>query len=887
MSSNNHGRGKPPAPYHYTSSSTKTLSQRLLNKKGGITLVALALTLAIIVVGAIIALPHNRNAHAAGATISISPTGRSYNPPSSLIGVTGAGYGALETVKIYWNYTGPGTGTLKGSSTTTAKGGFLFYFVTPLAPTGIYTIGAVGQTSGSVATGTFKLLPSVFVSPDAGGPSTPLRITGAAFGAGEMVKLTWNGPTGPLLGTATGDSTGSFAVSAAVPANVSIGTGGVSIAGVGQTTHASGFYGFTFYGPTIALAPLTGPANTLLTITAYGFKGGEKVNVYWNNGTTPIHTAKTETHGYLLPTTFSIPAGTQPRSYPISVVGQTTHITAANSFTVIAVGSKLSVSSGPVGESVKVTGQGYAPNQTVNILWNYAGPNTGTNVGSVKAGLSGTVAASFNVPVASTGSYTVAVVGTSEVTQNSFTVSNGLAASPSSSAPGTGVTAAGTGFQANEVVNLYWDSTSGTLLTTATATAAGNVSKGLTLPASATPGSHSIIAVGQTSHQSFTAAVTINTNWADFGQGPALHRENTAENTLNVGNVANLQFKWKAPIATNNLGSPSPVYANGIVYMATPDGFLNAYNATTGTMKWQFNPHTGFINLSAPLVDVANGVVFFGTMAHQDPGSPSPFYALDAQTGTLLWSIILPCNEFGEPTLAFNTIYIGTSLAGTTGTIYALDETSGAVNWHLTVGGGVWGAIGVDTSAGTVFASVGVPTIAIVALNATTGAQLWQHPLPTFGRDQDVRSGMVFANGFVYLSSKNGYVYALHESDGSQAWATQIATTSTEDVSTPALGSNGVLYVGSLDNFLYAINATTGAVVWKAPKVGGIDSSPAIANGVVYFSSFNSNIYAVDETSGKVLWSYATGGLSFSSPVVANGWLYCGSDDGNLYAFSL
>jgi eukaryotic-like serine/threonine-protein kinase len=261
---------------------------------------------------------------------------------------------------------------------------------------------------------------------------------------------------------------------------------------------------------------------------------------------------------------------------------------------------------------------------------------------------------------------------------------------------------------------------------------------------------------------------------------------------------------------------------------------------------------------------------------------------VDAQTGALKWTVILPCNEFGEPTLAFNTIYIGTSLnQGTTGTVYALNEVSGKVIWHLTTGGGVWRAIAVDANAQTVFAAVGDPGFQILALDAMTGASKWQIQVPSSSEDLDPGSAMVFANGLVYFSDKNGYVYALHESDGSVAWATQITKISADDVSTPAIGANGVLYVGSLDSLFYALNATTGAVIWKASSVGALDSSPAIANGVVYFASFNSKIYALNAATHAVLWTFTTGGKSFSSPIVVNGWLYCGSDDGKLYAFSL
>lgn len=865
-----------------------TLLQFLFKRKSGF--VAVVIALAFIVASAITAFPQWHAARAAGAaSISVSPGSLNYNPPDSLITVTGVNFGTHETVNVYWNYTGPGTGTLEGSATT-ASGKFLFHFATPLTATGTYTIGAVGATSGLSATGTFRSLPGVFVTPGAAGSGSGIQVTGNDFGAGEVVKIYYayhGAGTGTLIATATGDSTGSFTVNSTIPAG-STAHDTLSIAGVGQTSNTVGIFKFTHYTPTLALAPLSGSASTPLTVSAYGFEAGENVFVYWNNGTTPVATGTTDVYGYLAPFSITVPAGSTPGAYQVKAVGQTTKLSIANTYTVVAASSGLNVTSGPVGGNVNVTGQGYTPGETVKILWNYTVPGTGTNVATVTAGYAGAISASFTVPASANGTYNVAAAGASSnrITENAFAIQNSLAASPASTSPGKSITIAGSGFNANESVNLYWDSTS-TLLTTTTANANGCVNLSVALSASATPGSHNILGIGQGSSISLTAPVSINTNWGDFGLGEAIHRVNAYENSISTANVGLLKLRWNVPVATNNLGSPSPVYANGVVYLATPDGLLNAYDATTGTVKWQFNPNTQFPTLSSPLVDPGAGLVFYGSLGHQNPGSPSPFYAVDVQTGKLKWSVILACNEFGEPALAFKTIYIGTSLKyAKGGSLYALDELTGHMNWHYDSVGGIWGEVGADTSTNTVYAAVGDPDYQIISFNASTGAINWQFAHPVFGNDQDTGSGIGVANGLIYLSSKNGYVYALNESNGTVAWATQIARVSADDVSTPAI-SNGVLYVGSLDNLLYALNAANGQVIWQAANVGGIDSSPAVANGIVYFASFNGKIYALDANTHAVLWSYATGGKSFSSPIVVNGWLYCGSESGNLYAFSL
>src|SRR5205807_366282 len=169
------------------------------------------------------------------------------------ISVHGTNYGVNENVKIYWNYTGPGSGILETTTTTTAKGTFGASFLYQLAATGTYTIAGVGQTSGIVATALFTLYPQLYIRPQAGGPGTSTAFHGNAFAAGETVNMYWKytGPgTGTLLATATGNSTGSFTVNGIIPNSP---PGFYSITAIGQTSHTSAKYKFTIYKPTLAL----------------------------------------------------------------------------------------------------------------------------------------------------------------------------------------------------------------------------------------------------------------------------------------------------------------------------------------------------------------------------------------------------------------------------------------------------------------------------------------------------------------------------------------------------------------------------------------------------------------------------------------------------------
>jgi len=72
---------------------------------------------------------------------------------------TGWGFGAAEAVNIYWNYTGPGTGTLIAQATSDHQGFFYnrTYAVPSTTPAGDYTIAAIGSTSGLVAESVYDM----------------------------------------------------------------------------------------------------------------------------------------------------------------------------------------------------------------------------------------------------------------------------------------------------------------------------------------------------------------------------------------------------------------------------------------------------------------------------------------------------------------------------------------------------------------------------------------------------------------------------------------------------------------------------------------------------------------------------------------------------------
>ena len=157
--------------------------------------------------------------------------------PFQTIAVTGTNFGASEPVKVYWDITGT---TPLTSTTATGGGTFTARVAVPQAVAGAHTAIAVGQSTGRRATAPVTVQPEVVVSPSSGKAGSTAVAAGFGFGAQETVKLTWGTPTGPLLGTRTSTTLGSFYASTALTFTVPMSsTGTYVVYGLGQSGHAA------------------------------------------------------------------------------------------------------------------------------------------------------------------------------------------------------------------------------------------------------------------------------------------------------------------------------------------------------------------------------------------------------------------------------------------------------------------------------------------------------------------------------------------------------------------------------------------------------------------------------------------------------------------------
>jgi outer membrane protein assembly factor BamB len=239
-----------------------------------------------------------------------------------------------------------------------------------------------------------------------------------------------------------------------------------------------------------------------------------------------------------------------------------------------------------------------------------------------------------------------------------------------------------------------------------------------------------------------------------------------------------------------------------------------------------------------------------------------------------------------RPLLEFPPIYVGGKLylVNNNGTAYALDADTGKVLWERSIGR--LNASSPAYSKHRLYIVNLVPGH-IVKLDAKTGKIVWKRSLP--GRAES--SPLVIGRS-VYFGCEDGNLYALSTISGNVRWATPLGG----PVKSAPAYYGGRLYVGDYGGYMNAVDAKTGKLIWQSGSLGQgfgtsgqFYSTPAVAFGRVYAGNNDDRVYSFDLSDGTLAWSYSTGGYAYSGPTVSNTrhsppTVYIGSFDGNVYA---
>lgn len=326
----------------------------------------------------------------------------------------------------------------------------------------------------------------------------------------------------------------------------------------------------------------------------------------------------------------------------------------------------------------------------------------------------------------------------------------------------------------------------------------------------------------------------------------------------------------------------SPTVANGVLYVGAKNGRFFAIDAMAGKRKWAFQADAPITSSAA----VFDGAVVFETDANT-------IYALDAGDGHELWHRATGGDMSFDAMAGFHMVedwdYWASSLlidrgrvfvGSGDGKIYALDAKTGSVLWSCATQGRVRSSPATDGKA--IYA--GSFDGKMYAIDRDTGKLIWS--FKTLGNkifpEGSIQSSPTVAGGFVLFGARDFNLYAIEAKTGREAWHQSVKNSWV--ASTPVV-LDGRVYTGSADGrAAFAYDLKTGKQLWTTPLDNLVFSSPVIADGKVYLATMGGSVFAMEAATGNIVGYTLTEDRVLSTPWIADGIIYFGNNDGFIYA---
>jgi outer membrane protein assembly factor BamB len=330
--------------------------------------------------------------------------------------------------------------------------------------------------------------------------------------------------------------------------------------------------------------------------------------------------------------------------------------------------------------------------------------------------------------------------------------------------------------------------------------------------------------------------------------------------------------------------SVPPIVHGGVIYVYDTDGHVNALRAGGGR-SWSVSlapegerSHAagGGVAASGSAVFVATG---FGELV-----------ALDAATGSKIWSHELGAPAYSAPTAAGGLVFV----VSATNVLFAINQSDGSEAWQypgIPETAGVLSAASPAVSGNTVV--VPYSSGEVIAFDAATGKLKWADAVVRSTRTlavsglNDVAASPVIYGGVVYATGVSGRTIAVSLESGERLWEQNIGS-----ASTPAVSGNALFLIDLSDN-LIAVDRASGSVFWQTAlpvirkkKFFSVWAGPTLAGGMLWSVSNDRKLVAVDPASGQIVVDKQLSSAAYIKPTAAGGQLLVLSSDGTLTAYN-
>ncbi len=293
--------------------------------------------------------------------VTVSPT---EGPVGTAITVNGTGFsGAGVTADVTI-----GGMPLVSSVPVDDTGSFTATGMVPSLPSGNKVVSAT-DGAGNVAdvTATFKVTPTLILTPDTGMPGCLITVSGSGWAPGS-VSLTIAG--GAWLVVAANPDGTVWAPNCQIPVQVAPGV--VMVAGIDNSGNTA-LTTFTVVARLLTLTPSSGPRGTQVLVTGSNMTPNGTIpagslffkDISWNASAIPI-----DSSGTMYPTTLAVPSTASVETNTI-VAFDSGGLISVGTWTVTKPLLSVNPNTGPANSTATITGSGWLPGATVTIIFNY------------------------------------------------------------------------------------------------------------------------------------------------------------------------------------------------------------------------------------------------------------------------------------------------------------------------------------------------------------------------------------------------------------------------------------------------------------------------------------------------------------------------------------
>ncbi len=326
-------------------------------------------------------------------------------------------------------------------------------------------------------------------------------------------------------------------------------------------------------------------------------------------------------------------------------------------------------------------------------------------------------------------------------------------------------------------------------------------------------------------------------NWLSHGRTDSEQRYSPLSG-INKDNVANLSLAWFVDLPGKRGQEATPLIVDGVMYTSSAWSHVIALDAATGEQLWSFDPEVPKSTGVKACCDAVNrGVafkdnrIFVGTLDGR-------LIALDAKTGSKLWSIVtVDQNKHytitGAPRVVKDKVFIGNGGAeyGVRGYLSAYYVNDGALVWRFyTVPGAPGEAVGTEPveaqtatwndqwwkfgGGGTVWDSMSYDRESNLLYFGVGNGSPWNPNIRTGGKGDNW-----FLSSIVAVDADTGEYHWHYQTTPGEAWD----FTATQHIILADIEIKGelrkVLMQAPKNGFFYVLDRTNGELISAQPFV--------------------------------------------------------------------